>query len=93
MSQSLILVLFLHMLRVVFTGSYKPPRQMNWLVGVGSLLLTQLIAFMGYLLPWNQNGYWTTVVGTNLRRGDSMTPNAKDGLTTSSDELPISGEF
>lgn len=32
------------------------------------------------------------MVGTNLRRGDSMTPNAKDGLTTSSDELPISGE-
>ncbi len=71
-SHGLLFTVFLHMLRVLLTGSYKPPRQMNWLVGVTLLLLTQLIAFTGYLLPWDQNAYWTTVVGTNLWRGNAV---------------------
>jgi quinol-cytochrome oxidoreductase complex cytochrome b subunit len=56
----------LHMLRVFYTGSYKPPREFNWIVGVCLLLIVFAFAFTGYLLPWDQISYWGTRVGTNL---------------------------
>jgi quinol-cytochrome oxidoreductase complex cytochrome b subunit len=62
----MIIALFVHMLRVLLTGSYKPPREFNWVVGVVLLVLTLSIAFTGYLLPWDQKGYWATTVATNL---------------------------
>src|SRR5438045_6970732 len=47
---------WLHMYRVFMTGSYKPPREFNWSVGVIMLVLTLLLSFTGYLLPWDQIG-------------------------------------
>jgi quinol-cytochrome oxidoreductase complex cytochrome b subunit len=55
-----------HLLRVFLTGSYKPPRELNWVVGVALLVLTMLMAFTGELLRWDQPGYWATRVGTEL---------------------------
>jgi quinol-cytochrome oxidoreductase complex cytochrome b subunit len=55
-----------HMCRVFFTGAYKPPREFNWVVGVSLLLLTLLLSFTGYLLPWDQLAYWAITVGTNI---------------------------
>lgn len=55
-----------HMIRVFYTGSYKPPRQLNWVIGVGLLLGTFLLSFTGYLLPWDQLGFWAVTVGTNM---------------------------
>lgn len=62
----MILVVFIHMLRVFITASYKYPREITWLLGIGLLLLTLGMGFTGYLLPWNQTSYWATTVGTGI---------------------------
>jgi quinol-cytochrome oxidoreductase complex cytochrome b subunit len=59
-------VVLLHMCRVFWTGSYKPPREFNWVVGVLLLLLTLGLSFTGYLLPWDQLAFWAITVGTNI---------------------------
>ncbi|HYB89480.1 MAG TPA: cytochrome b N-terminal domain-containing protein [Candidatus Binataceae bacterium] len=56
----------LHMCRVFYTGSYKPPREFNWVLGVGLLFLTLALSFTGYLLPWDQLSFWAITVGTNI---------------------------
>lgn len=56
----------LHMLRVFYTGAYKPPREFNWAVGVILLILTLGASFTGYLLPWDQLSYWAITVGTSI---------------------------
>lgn len=56
----------LHLLQVYLYGAYKPPREPMWMVGVVLLLLMLTFGFTGYLLPWDQNGYWATQVGTNM---------------------------
>ena len=62
----MIVVATLHILRVVFAGAYKRPRELNWMVGVVSFLLILGFAFTGYLLPWDQQGYWATRVGAEM---------------------------
>jgi quinol-cytochrome oxidoreductase complex cytochrome b subunit len=62
----MVIGVFVHMVRVLLTGSYKPPREFNWLLGVVLLVLTLAIAFTGYLLPWDQKGYWATTVASSM---------------------------
>jgi len=62
----MVLSVFLHMSRVFYHGTYKPPREFNWVVGVVLLLLTLLLSFTGYLLPWDQLALWAVTVGTNM---------------------------
>lgn len=62
----MVLVVFIHMLRVFATASFKYPRELTWLVGIGLLLLTLGMGFTGYLLPWNQRAFWATTVGTQI---------------------------
>jgi len=64
----MVLVVFLHMLRVFFTGAYRAQRAANWLVGLALLLLTLLLSFTGYLLPWDQLAFWAVTVGTNIAK-------------------------
>lgn len=64
----MVIVVMLHMYRVFMTGSYKPPREFNWGVGVILLVLTLLLSFTGYLLPWDQLAMWAITVGTNMAR-------------------------
>jgi quinol-cytochrome oxidoreductase complex cytochrome b subunit len=64
----MVLLVWAHMLRVFLTGSYKPPREFNWVVGVGLLVITLLLSFTGYLLPWDQLSLWAVTVGTNMAR-------------------------
>ncbi len=59
-------IVFLHMCRVFWTGSYKSPREFNWVVGVLLLLLTLGLSFTGYLLPWDQLAFWAITVGSNI---------------------------
>jgi len=59
------LVLF-HMVRVFFAGAYRPPREFNWVLGVILLVLTILLSYTGYLLPWDQLAFWGVTVGTNM---------------------------
>ena len=56
----------LHMIRVFYHGAYKPPREFNWVVGVGLFFVTLFLSFTGYLLPWDQIAIWAITVGTNL---------------------------
>ncbi len=62
----MVLVVFIHLLRVFVTASYKYPRELTWLVGVGLLILTLGMGFTGYLLPWNQKAFWATTVATQI---------------------------
>ena len=68
----MVAVVFLHMVRVFLTGAFKngtavnQNRPLNWIVGIVLLLLTLLLSFTGYLLPWDQLAYWAITVGTNI---------------------------
>jgi quinol-cytochrome oxidoreductase complex cytochrome b subunit len=64
----MVITVWLHMYRVFLTGSYKPPREFNWNVGVILLVLTLLLSFTGYLLPWDQLAVWAITVGSNMAR-------------------------
>ena len=62
----MVLFVLLHLCRVFYTGAYKRPREFNWVIGVGLLLLTLGLSFTGYLLPWDQLAFWAITVGTNI---------------------------
>ncbi len=66
MAHGMVLLVLMHMMRVFYTGAYKPPREFNWVVGVVLLVITLLLSFTGYLLPWDQLAIWAITVGTNM---------------------------
>jgi quinol-cytochrome oxidoreductase complex cytochrome b subunit len=65
-AQLLMIVMAVHLLRVVFTGAYRPPRRFNYLLGLALLVIAVLLNFTGYVLRWDQGVQWALVVGTNL---------------------------
>jgi quinol-cytochrome oxidoreductase complex cytochrome b subunit len=65
-ANGLVLVAFLHLLRVFYRGGHLPPRRGNWLVGIVLLLLVVASAFTGYLLPWDQLAYWAVTISTGM---------------------------
>ena len=65
-AQAMTVLLVLHLMQVIIDGAYKAPREVNFWFGVGLLLLVLALSLTGYLLPWDQNGYWSTAVSTNL---------------------------
>ena len=62
----MVLTVAAHMARVFYRGAYKSPREFNWAVGVIMLLLTLLLSFTGYLLPWDQLAFWAVTVGSSM---------------------------
>jgi quinol-cytochrome oxidoreductase complex cytochrome b subunit len=62
----MVIAVFLHMLRVFYKGAYRRPREFNWVIGVFLLLLTLLLSYTGYLLPYDQLSYWAVTVGANI---------------------------
>ena len=66
MAHAMIILVLLHMMRVFYTGAYKPPREFNWVIGVVLFILTLLLSFTGYLLPWDQLAFWAITVGTTM---------------------------
>jgi quinol-cytochrome oxidoreductase complex cytochrome b subunit len=71
-AHGMVIVVFLHLVRVFLTGAYKngvgrgQMREWNWVIGVVMLLLTLFLSFTGYLLPWDQLAFWAVTVGTNI---------------------------
>jgi quinol-cytochrome oxidoreductase complex cytochrome b subunit len=65
-STVMVILVFLHMGRTFFFGAYKYPRELNWVIGVVLLILTLVMSFTGYLLPFDQRSYWATIVGVNI---------------------------
>lgn len=65
-AQFMVAAVFLHMVRVYFTGSYKEPRELNWIIGIVLLSLTLLFGYSGYLLPWDQLAFWAGQIGVEM---------------------------
>jgi menaquinol-cytochrome c reductase cytochrome b subunit len=62
----MVLAVSAHMARVFYRGAYKHPKEFNWVIGVVLLVLTLLMSFTGYLLPWDQLAYWAVTVGAEM---------------------------
>jgi menaquinol-cytochrome c reductase cytochrome b subunit len=65
-STVMVILVFLHMGRTFLFGAYKYPRELNWVIGAVLLILTMVMSFTGYLLPFDQRSYWATIVGVNI---------------------------
>ncbi|WP_058367228.1 cytochrome b [Haloparvum sedimenti] len=65
-AQFMVAAVFLHMLRVYFTGAYKEPREVNWVLGIVLIGLTLLFGYTGYLLPWYQLSFWAGQIGVEM---------------------------
>ena len=64
--QAMVVLVALHMVRVFVTGSYAPPRSLNWVIGLILLVATLLVDFTGYLLVWDDRGLWAWTIARNL---------------------------
>lgn len=62
----MVITVLLHAVRVFLTAAYKAPREFNWLIGLGLLVVTLALSFTGYLLPWDQLAYWAATIGANI---------------------------
>ncbi len=62
----MVITVILHAVRVFLTASYKKPREFNWVIGLGLLVITLALSFTGYLLPWDQLAYWALTIGANI---------------------------
>lgn len=65
-AHGMVILVFLHMVRVFYTGSYSGGRSTNWVIGVAMLVVVLLISFSGYLLPWDQLAFWAVTIGSNI---------------------------
>jgi quinol-cytochrome oxidoreductase complex cytochrome b subunit len=65
-AQLMVFLVFAHMFKVFYRGAYRTPREFNWVIGVVLLLVTLLLSYTGYLLPWDQLAFWAITVGSNL---------------------------
>jgi hypothetical protein len=65
-AHGMVITVFLHMCRVFYTGSFRAPRQFNWVIGVILLFLTFFLSYTGYLLPWDELALWAVTVGVNM---------------------------
>jgi ubiquinol-cytochrome c reductase cytochrome b subunit len=65
-ASAMVVLVVLHMIRVIYYGAYKFPREVTWFTGVFLLIVTIGFGFTGYLLPWDQKAYWATTVGTRI---------------------------
>ncbi len=66
MAQAMIVLLVLHLMQVMIDGAYKAPRELNFWFGIALMGVTLALSLTGYLLPWDQKGFWATAVATNL---------------------------
>src|ERR1700686_311282 len=65
-AHTMVILVFLPMAKVFYRGASRPPRELNCIVGVTLLMLTLLLSYTGYLLPWDQLSYWGTTVGSHI---------------------------
>jgi quinol-cytochrome oxidoreductase complex cytochrome b subunit len=88
----MVITVILHAMRVFFTASYKKPREFNWLIGLGLLIVTLGLSFTGYLLPWDQLAYWAATIGSNIASSPRELTDALD-VTDSFDPGGFSREL
>lgn len=63
---AMVVIVFFHLMHSFFSGSFKAPREVTWIIGVLLFLITLGLGFTGYLLPWDQKAYWATIVSANI---------------------------
>ncbi|HSC29268.1 MAG TPA: cytochrome b N-terminal domain-containing protein, partial [Vicinamibacterales bacterium] len=80
----MVVAVLLHMARAFYTASYRAPREFNWLVGMGLLVVTLGLSFSGYLLPWDQLAFWAITIGANIAQSPREITDAL-GVTESFD--------
>ncbi len=80
----MVVTVLLHMARAFYTGAYRAPREFNWLIGMGLLVVTLMLSFTGYLLPWDQLAYWAITIGANIAQSPREVTDAM-GVTGSFD--------
>jgi len=86
-SNLLLIVAFLHFLRVFFTGAFHPPRQFNWIIGLTLFLTILLSNFTGYLLPWDQLAYWAITISIGMLEYVPFVGEALRGVILGSREI------
>jgi quinol-cytochrome oxidoreductase complex cytochrome b subunit len=79
-AQLMVVAVLLHMARVFYTAAYRSPREYNWVIGMGLLVVTLGLSFTGYLLPWDQLAYWAITIGANIAQSPREVTDAL-GLT------------
>ncbi len=89
-AHAMVFSVWMHMTRVFLTGSYKPPREFNWVVGVILLVTTLVLSWTGYLLPWDQLALWAVTVGSKMAEASPLIGSAGPfgpelGMTSSND--------
>ena len=65
-AHTMVFLVFAHMFKVFYRGAYRGPHEFNWVIGVVLLIITLLLSYTGYLLPWDQLAYWAITVGSNI---------------------------
>ena len=85
----MVILVVLHLLRTYLYGAYKRPRELTWLFGVALFFVVVSFGFTGYLLPWDQKGYWATQVGTEIAGSVPMIGAQLRGLMRGGEEMGI----
>ena len=78
-AQAMVVLLVVHLLQVIIDGAYKAPREVNFWLGLILMKIVLALSLTGYLLPWDQKGYWATKVATNIA---GITPVVGDQVQT-----------
>ncbi len=93
-ANAMIGVVFFHMCRVFYTGAYKPPREFNWVIGVILMVLTLVLGFTGYLLPWDQLAFWAITVGAGIAgKANWVSDHVNAMLPSSMPQMPPVGDL
>lgn len=90
-AEAMVAFAVLHMLRTYLTGSYKKERSFTWLTGVVLLLITLLLSFSGYLLPWDQLAYWAVTIGTSMAEAAPLFGNEVNLLLRGAPDIGAGG--
>jgi len=86
-AHAMVFLVFAHMFKVFYRGAYRPPRQFNWVIGVFLLLVTLLLSYTGYLLPWDQLAFWAVTVGSNIAKAVPLAGNKMRFLLLGGNEV------
>lgn len=90
-AEGMVIFTALHMFRTFMTGSYKKERSFTWLTGVVLLLVTLLLSFSGYLLPWDQLAYWAVTIGTSMAEAAPLFGNEVNLLLRGAPDIGANG--
>ena len=90
-AEAMVLIVFLHMLRTFYTGSYKKPRQFTWFTGVLLLIFTGFLSFTGYLLPWDQLALWAVTIGASMAEATPLVGEQVNLLVRGGPEMGANG--